>query len=50
VDFAADVIEVHREPRGAGYASSERAGRGASVAPAAFPDLVLRADDILLEP
>jgi Uma2 family endonuclease len=49
VDFAADVVEVHREPRAAGYASSQRIGRGGSVAPAAFPDIVFRADEILLE-
>jgi Uma2 family endonuclease len=50
VDFTADVVEVHREPRATGYASSLRVGRGGSVAPAAFPDIVLGADDVLLEP
>jgi Uma2 family endonuclease len=50
VDFTADVVEVYRKPRASGYAASQRVGRGGSVAPAAFPDLVLSADEILLEP
>ena len=50
VDFTADVIEVYREPRAWGYAASQRVGRGGTVAPAAFPDIVLLADDVLLEP
>ncbi len=35
------VIEVHREPTGQGYADVRRLRRGQSLAPLAFPDLVL---------
>jgi Uma2 family endonuclease len=47
VDLAGEAIEVYREPGAGGYASSRRAGRGATVAPAAFPDVVLAVDEIV---
>jgi len=50
VDFTADVIDVYREPQASGYATLHRVGRGGHVAPAMFPDIVLSADAILLEP
>jgi Uma2 family endonuclease len=50
VDFANDVIEVYREPGPMGYAASRRVSRGGTVSPGAFPDIVLRADAVLLGP
>ena len=39
-------IEVHTEPTGGAYARQSRVGRGASVSPRAFPDVVLAADEL----
>ena len=50
VDFGADVVEIHRALQAARYTSTERVGRGGTVAPAAFPDIVFSAAEILLEP
>ncbi len=47
VNLTDRVIEVYREPRPEGYASVARAGRGETVAPLRFPDLVIRVDDII---
>jgi Uma2 family endonuclease len=48
VDLPAEVIEIYRRPTPTSYAQVERAGRGAAVAPAAFPDIVLPVDAILV--
>ncbi len=50
VDLPAEVIEVHRHPTPTGYAQMERIGRGGAVAPAAFPDIALSVDTILVLP
>jgi hypothetical protein len=50
VDLPGEVIEVHRRPAPSGYAQVERLGRGGAVAPAAFPDIVLPVDAILVLP
>jgi len=47
VDLAGDAVEVHRGPGPQGYTSSERIGRGGTVAPAVFPDVVLAVTDVL---
>lgn len=46
-DLAAGAIEVHREPAADGYRRLETRRTGESVAPGAFPDLVLSVDDLL---
>lgn len=48
VDLPAEGIEVHRDPTASGYAHVERVGRGGVVSPAAFPDIILSVDTILL--
>jgi Uma2 family endonuclease len=48
VDLPGEVVEVHRRPTPSGYAQVERVGRGGTVAPAAFPDIVLAVDAILV--
>ena len=50
VDLPGEVIEVCRRPTPTGYAYVERIGRGGVVAPAAFPDIVLSIDAILVLP
>ena len=47
VDLQGGVVEVHRLPHRDGYQHVERVGRSASVAPEAFPDVVLLVEDIL---
>jgi Uma2 family endonuclease len=47
VNVVDGVFEVYRDPQPDGYASVTRAGRGESVAPLRFPDLVIRVDDVL---
>jgi len=47
VDLAADCVEVYRTPGPDGYRDVLTLRRGQSLAPEAFPDLVLRVDDIL---
>lgn len=48
IDLPAEVIETYRRPTASGYAQVERTGRGGAVGPAAFPDLVLSVDAILV--
>ncbi len=50
VDLPGEVIEVHRGPTPSGYTKAGRAARGGTVAPAAFPDIVLSVDTILVLP
>jgi Uma2 family endonuclease len=45
--LVAGRLEVHRYPTPDGYQDVDRLQRGASVAPQAFPDLVLAIDDLL---
>jgi Uma2 family endonuclease len=47
VDLEGEAVEVCRDPEGDRYRSVERLGRGARVAPLAFPDVLLPVDDIL---
>jgi Uma2 family endonuclease len=47
VNLEREVVEVHRQPQSGAYRHIERIGRGASVAPQAFSDVVLSVDDIL---
>ena len=47
VNLVDGVFEVHRDPQATGYGSVARVGRGESVAPLRFPDLIVRVDDIL---
>jgi hypothetical protein len=49
IDPPAEVM-TYRRPTASGYAQVERTGRGGDVAPAAFPDLVLSVDAILVLP
>jgi Uma2 family endonuclease len=39
-------VDVYRTPEGEGYRERRRAGRGETVAPAAFPDVIVRVDDV----
>jgi Uma2 family endonuclease len=50
VDLRHDVIEVFREPSPSRYGITQRVERSGSVAPLAFPDVVLAASDILPSP
>jgi Uma2 family endonuclease len=47
VDLAGEAIHVYRDPHEGSYRHVERLGREASVAPDAFPDLVLSVSAIL---
>lgn len=48
VDLAGEQVFVYRDPRpGGGYRSAQVLGRGARLAPQAFPDLELAVDEIL---
>jgi Uma2 family endonuclease len=47
LDMVADRLEVHRHPTPAGYQEVRSCQRGESVAPQAFPNLVLPVDDLL---
>ena len=40
-------VEVHRDPAPTGYQRVTHHGLGSTIAPAAFPDVVLRVDDFL---
>jgi Uma2 family endonuclease len=50
VDVEAGHVDVYREPRGERYKKHERAERGNSVAPLAFPDDPIAVNDILPPP
>lgn len=47
VDLVAGTLSVLTEPDGQGYRLERRYMRGDTVAPAAFPDLVLRVEDFI---
>jgi Uma2 family endonuclease len=46
VDVAGGAIESYRSPEGETYRERRRFGRGESLAPAAFPDVVVSVDDV----
>lgn len=46
VDVGAGLVEVHRVPEGDAYREIQRLPPGATVAPALFPDAILRVNDI----
>jgi len=50
VDLPGEVIEVYRRPTPSGYAHVEHVGRAGVVTPAAFPDIVLSVEAILVLP
>jgi len=50
VNLVDDVIEVRRDPGPNGYRTMSTHGRGETVAPLEFPDLVLAVDDLLPTP
>ena len=47
VNLPGDAIEIYRSPREGHYQDVRTARRGETIAPLAFPDLVLRVDEIL---
>jgi len=47
VDLVHECIEVYRNPRGRRYADHRTVQRGQTLAPEAFPDAVLAADQLL---
>jgi Uma2 family endonuclease len=47
IDLDGGAVEVYREPSPEGYREARRIGRGARVAPGAFPDVVLEVAEIL---
>lgn len=46
VSVDGEWVEVYRSPEGEGYRDRRRAGRGESVAPAAFADVRIDVDDV----
>ena len=47
VDLTGEAVENHRQAGPRGYAYAQRVGCGATIAPAAFPDILLAVDDLL---
>ena len=47
VNLVDEIVEVHRDPEAGRYRTITQVGRGESLAPLAFPDIVLRVDEIL---
>ena len=47
VDLTGEAVGIHRQPGPGGYAYAQRVGRGATIMPAAFPDIPLAVDDLL---
>ncbi len=47
VNLRDDVVEVYHNPEGSAYRESTRLGRGDSISPQAFPDVVLDVRDML---
>ena len=46
IDVGGGLVEVHRAPEGDTYREFQRVPRGAVIAPALFPDAILRVADI----
>jgi Uma2 family endonuclease len=47
VDVAGDAVDVYREPGAGRFGHTQRIGRGATLAPLAFPDVTFAVADIL---
>ena len=47
IDLVGSVVEVYRSPQAGGYRDLDRFGAGDTIAPAAFPDVRFRVEDIL---
>ena len=47
VDLLHGTLEVFRAPGPTGYASALRVERGGSIAPSAFPNVIVAVDEIL---
>ncbi|HZQ35072.1 MAG TPA: Uma2 family endonuclease, partial [Dehalococcoidia bacterium] len=47
LDLAGEQVLVHREPKRGSYTRVETVRRGGTVAPLAFPDLLLPLDELL---
>ena len=47
VNLVDEVVEVHRDPDASRYRSVTQVSRGESLAPLAFPDIVIQVDDLL---
>jgi Uma2 family endonuclease len=47
VNLVDEVVEVHREPRGQGYGTTSRCGRGDVLRLVSFPDVEVRVSDVL---
>jgi len=47
IDVKNDVIYIHREPHTNAYLSLETKHRGETVSPEAFPDFLIKVDDLL---
>jgi Uma2 family endonuclease len=47
VNLDEDVVEVRREPQAGAFARVTRHGRGESLSPLAFPDVVVQVDDLV---
>jgi Uma2 family endonuclease len=47
VDLVRGAVEIYREPGPHGYRSERRVERGATLTPAAFPDVTIVVDEIL---
>jgi Uma2 family endonuclease len=47
LNLSSNVLEVHREPAAEGYREVRTLGPEETVAPVAFPDVILRVGDFL---
>ncbi|HLH29800.1 MAG TPA: Uma2 family endonuclease [Terriglobia bacterium] len=47
IDINADAIHTYRQPQRDRYLTTASVGRGESVSPAAFPEFVMRVEDLL---
>ena len=47
VNLVDGLVEVHRDPEAGRYRTITQVGRGESLAPLAFPDIVLQVDELL---
>lgn len=50
VNLVDDVVEIRRDPGSNGYRTLSTHGRGETIAPLEFPDLVVAVDDLLPTP
>jgi Uma2 family endonuclease len=47
VDLVRGVVEVFREPQPTDYGSAQRVERGGTIAPGAFPDVIIAVEEVL---